>query len=204
MGYQYFYDNNMKTVLFASAALAVLMSNPAIGADKKLKPGAAQPALVAAKQVPNQEAGLSPEEIKAQLEYVDSLGKSLQSCQSHYKGLMVMLDATIDMRVVTEEMGLRGRAMNPMARKNLELDAAAEAKIPEAVARCIERGNTETAESARPFFRGFKNEKHKIKAKEAVAQWMTAFGASGTDDFNHESNKFKTLASSLKIDLTLD
>ncbi|RJG11375.1 hypothetical protein D3872_19815 [Massilia cavernae] len=185
------------------AGATVTATTSAVAVEKKGKA-----ASTAVKAMPVQEAKqvepMSSDEVKANLEYIDKLAKSVQTCQILHQSLTVMLDSTINIKVISAEMGMRGRRLSEMARKTLENEAASEANIPGAVQSCIARNNDETVDPARGFIRAFKDEKLKGKAKETVAQWMTALASSGTDNFGQESSKFKTLANGLKFDLSLD
>ncbi len=68
---------------------------------------------------------------------------------------------------------------------------------------CIAGGKQLLSAGAREFVGAFKTDAAQTKAKDALAQWLTAIDAVSKDNFPHELSRFDAHANALKLELNL-
>jgi hypothetical protein len=186
----------MKHLSVAVLCLALACA-PVYAADKKVAKAPAKPEQVSALQSP-----------QVQSEYIGSLVAQLKNCRAFYlldRDVFKMnFDAYYSMAHGDALMkyGSAGRVTE------VELVAVRE-KAVKATARdskfasCKSDATDELSKSGKQFIGGFSGTGPQGKAKELVAQWMTALEATGSDNFDQELSKFNTLANLVKLELTL-
>lgn len=168
----------LSTVVLAASAV-LLSPITSIAADKK-------PAKI---QSGKSIAPLTPEEVTAQVEYLDKMLATLKQCRA----LNSLGVSTLESMIRTEIM-LGGNA------------AAAVTKFRESPSyqRCEKDATANFQATSRDFLGRFRDPKMQEKAKDALAQWMTALDAVPNDNFEQEASKFATLANGVKLGLSLN
>jgi len=163
------------------ASVVLLSSTSSLAAEKK--PAKAQPVKVV------EPAPLTPEEVAAQVAYLDKMQATLKHCR-----------ATNSLSVSTMESMIRAEIL-------MGGDAAAAVKKFQespTYKRCEKEAMADFQATSRDFMGKFRDPKMQGKAKDALAQWMTALDAVGNSNFDQEASKFATLANGVKLELSLN
>jgi len=160
---------------------AVLLSPPTSLAAEK-KPAKAQ-AVKVVELTP-----LTPEEIAAQVAYLDKMQATLKHCRATNSLSVSTLNSLVEAEIL-----MRGDA------------AAVVKKFHESpnYKRCEKDATADFQATSRDFVMKFREPKMQEKAKEALAQWMTALDAVANSNFDQEASKFATLANGVKLELSM-
>jgi hypothetical protein len=174
---------NKFTAFAVTLGASVVLLSPATSLGAEKKSAKAQPVKVVAP------APLTQEEVAGQVAYLDKMHATLKNCRA----LNSLSVSTMESMIRTEIM-MGGNA------------AAAIKKFQDSpnYKRCEKEATADFLATSRDFMGKFRDPKMQDKAKDTLAQWMTALDAVPNSNFDQEVSKFATLANGLKLELSLN
>lgn len=115
--------------------------------------------------------------------------------------------------LVLDEAALRGKISYIRAESNYNKDWKSDETIYDEAkaatlsdskfATCESDARAKVANETREFIKGLVEPALQSKARDVIAQWLTAMDAVRQSNFEQEQSKFKALLNNLKLDLTI-
>ena len=182
--------------LLAIALCFVLVSTLASAAEKKVTKTPAK--------VEQASSGQSPQ---VQAEYMGTLGSQLRTCRALYVSDRETLK-TLLTAYYAEAQGDSHRDGNKGRLTELQVVAVRERAVKSAESTskfgaCRSEAMDAFSATGKQFVLGFPDSALQSKAKELLAQWMTAMEAARSDNFDSELSKFNSVANLIKVEMTL-
>jgi len=174
---------NKLTAYAVTLLASAVMLSPTITTAADKTPARTQPVSITAP------TPLTPQEIDAQITYLDNLTATLKDCRALNNINLSKLEEKV--RLVRSMGGTGATAIQRF-------------KDSPEYRRCESEAKADFQATARDFIGRFREPKMQDKAKEALAQWMTAIDAVSNDNFAQEASKFATLANGMRLELSLD